>query len=88
MKNPLHFRYTHTRYNREGTVIAHDTGTIEGYTTKSVKLTLVKRFRLQGTGGNWICLPDGTHKRSHISTTGDEIRLTLEPILSTERFPL
>lgn len=85
MKSPLHFRYTHTRYNREGTVIADDTGIIEGYTTKSVKLTLVKRFRLQGTGGNWTCLPNGTHKRAHISTTGDKIRLILEPILSSER---
>lgn len=77
----LHFRYTYTRHNREGEVIADDTGTLKGYTTKSVKLTLVKRFRLQGTGGNWTCLPNGTHKRSHISaTTGERSTLTLEPI--------
>ena len=77
----LHFRYTYTRHNREGEVIADDTGTIEGYTTKSVKLTLVKRFRLQGTGGNWTCLPNGTHKRSHISAaTGERSTLILEPM--------
>ena len=77
----LHFRYTYTRHNREGEVIADDTGTLKGYTTKSVKLTLVKRFRLQGTGGHWTCLPNGTHKRSHISTaTGERSSLTLEPI--------
>lgn len=77
----LHFRYTYTRHNREGEVIADNTGTLKGYTTKSVKLTLVKRFRLQGTGGNWTCLPNGTHKRSHISnTTGERSSLTLEPI--------
>lgn len=85
MKNPLHFRYTHTCYNREGGVIAHDTGTLEGYTLKSVKLTLVKRFRLQGTGGNWTRLPNGnTHKRSHRSTaTGERSTLILEPIRGT-----
>lgn len=77
----LHFRYTYTRYNREGEVIADDTGTIEGYTTKSVKLTLVKRFRLQGTGGNWTCLPNGTYKRSHISTTtGERSTIILKPL--------
>ncbi|MCY3723298.1 MAG: hypothetical protein OXG97_13835 [Candidatus Poribacteria bacterium] len=84
MKNPLHFRYTHTCYNREGGVIAHDTGTLEGYTLKSIKLTLVKRFRLQGTGGNWTCLPNGTHKRSHRNTaTGERSTLILEPIRGT-----
>ena len=77
----LHFRYTYTRHNREGEVIADDTGTLEGYTVKSVKLTLVKRFRLQGTGGNWTCLPNGTHERSHISTaTGERSTLLLEPL--------
>lgn len=80
MKNPLHFRYTHTHYNREGEVIDQDTGTLEGYTVKSVKLTLVKRFRLQGTGGNWTCLPNGTHERSHTSTTGERSTLILEPM--------
>jgi len=81
MKNPLHFRYTHTCYNREGGVIAHDTGTLEGYTVKSVKLTLVKRFRLQGTGGCWTRLPNDTHKRSHRCTrTGEHTTLILEPL--------
>ena len=67
MKNPLHFRYTHTRYNREGERIAHNTGTIEGHTAKSVKHFLVRRFKLQ-TWSPWTCLPNGKHQRTHTCT--------------------
>ena len=77
----LHFRYTYTRSNREGEVIERDTGPISGHTQKSVKLTIVKRFRLQGTGGSWTSLVNGTHKRSHrCPRTGERSTLTLESI--------
>lgn len=77
----LHFRYTHTHYNREGEVISHDAGPISGHTPKSVRHVLVKRFHLQGTGGSWTCLPNGTHKRSHrCQRTGERSCIILEPI--------
>ena len=47
IKNLLHFRYTYTVYTREGEVLTHDTGPIEGHTAKSVKHFMVKRFHLQ-----------------------------------------
>ena len=75
-----HFQYTHTRYNREGEVISHDTGPISGYTPKSVKLSLVKRFHLQNWS-NWTCLPNGKYQRTHIWTPEHPYRgtITLEP---------
>ena len=76
----LHFRYTHTRYDREGEILSHDTGPISGHTAKSVKHTLVKRFHLQA-GGSWTCLPNGTHKRSYrCPHTGERNSISLEPI--------
>ena len=77
----LHFRYTHTRSNREGERIAHDTGTIEGHTAKSVKHFLVRRFKLQ-TWGPWTCLPNGKYQRTHIWTPERPYRgiITVAPI--------
>ena len=73
-----HFRYTHTRYNRENELISHDTGPISGHTDKSVKHALVKRFHLQ-TWDSWTCLPNGTYKRSHNCNQYRGI-ITVEPI--------
>ena len=82
----LHFRYTHTRYNREGEVIADDTGTLKGYTPKAVKLALVKRFHLQAWS-SWTHLPNGKYQRIHIWTPERPYRgsITLKPILGTDR---
>ena len=73
-----HFRYTHTRYNRENELISHDTGPISGNTAKSVKFALVKKFHLQAWD-SWTCLPNGTYKRSHNCNQYRGI-ITIEPI--------
>ncbi|MYC75407.1 hypothetical protein F4X10_06515 [Candidatus Poribacteria bacterium] len=81
IKHQLYFRYTYNRYNRDGQILKHNTGTLSGHTVKSVRLTLVKRFRLQGTGGTWTALVNGTHKRSHrCQLTGERHCLTLTPM--------
>ena len=77
----LYFRYTYNRHNRNGQLIKDRTGTLSGHTLKSVRLTLVKRFRLQGTGGSWTSSVNGTHKRSHrCQLTGERHCLTLTPM--------
>ena len=77
----LHFQYTYNRFNHDGQLIENDTDTISGHTPKAVKHVLVKRFRLQGTGGTWTSLLNGSHKRSHqCHVTGERHCLTLKPI--------
>ena len=77
----LYFRYTYNRHNRNGRLIKDRTGIISGHTLKAVKHVLVKRFRLQGTGGNWTSLVNGTHKRLHqCQLTGERSCIILEPI--------
>lgn len=80
LKKLLHFRYTYTVYNREGEVLSHETAPIEGYTAKSVKHVLMKRFHLQNWSP-WTCLPNGTYKRSHrYPRTGERSTFHLERI--------
>ena len=74
------FRYTYTRHAPEGDLVEHETGSTTGYTAKSVKHTLVKRFHFHAANA-WTCLPNGTYQRSQrCPRTDDRSTLSITPI--------
>lgn len=75
------YQYTHTRYDHHDAVIQRDVGTIERWTTQTVKHAIVKRFGLQAWSP-WSCLADGTYQRTHTWTEERPYRgiITVRPI--------
>ena len=72
------FRFTHTRTTKSGEIIEHNVGTVSGYTKKSVRHAVVKRFRLQ-SWSPWRKIDRGFVKTANaLDYCG---KITLEEIL-------